>query len=686
MSKLENLAKIILNCFVLGDTDLFKVVLGERIIVKNNTIPFDKFDVGFLKEFIWEKRVDIISSFKMDLWKVEIEETDKNIEKLQNIETDIKEEFKGVKLLTTSLVSEIYSNSPSKKRIHIIVQLPTTAEVSKNKTGISRLGGLGGTSYLGEERGDIYEGVDLTCDTVCQREQTIGRLLECLLRERIILVHSPPMTGKTTLSQLFEQKMLQSDETGGCVFRISLLWVDNMEPGSPWTFAEGFKKYLGITWGEFINQCNVNTFLIIDEVQKIYQPENEDEPRHGGKVFWSAFKHIIQTSRLHIVAFASYGHYGAYTTCGKHAVMDISQQNHLNKNSKWRFEDVRFTEEEFSDYFKRFCEKNLKILKKEDISLLFNYLSVITAYHPGLVAFTMNQIRERFFHTNELLSFAKVFSFLKSRNFYSYLTNIRANSRMDDLSDEEKRIADTVLFKKGGLKLQTEAIPHNSQIIKTNVLVDTGSISGLLTLNFPAPLLQVTYLQDRFGSVTRSRSPPNTFKDFIISVFAKMNSKVLQKSFGVGTDCYLLERVWQIEFYRASMQVLPSNIYVSVDVGAVFESEGYLYFYVNDQHNWAIELLQDGDKLQEHQQRFQKDGRHASIFEYAKEWVIINIRNSKKGPPEQKGKDVIYVLCAENFESVQLIYPDGTKDHVQLLGEEENLLGYNISEFLDDFT
>ncbi|CAG8762823.1 8667_t:CDS:1, partial [Acaulospora morrowiae] len=40
------------------------------------------------------------------------------------------------------------------------------------------------------------------------------------------------------------------------------------------------------------------------------------------------------------------------------------------------------------------------------------------------------------------------------------------------------------------------------------------------------------------------------------------------------------------------------------------------------------------------------------------EWATINIRNNKKRPSEQKGKNIIYVLCAQNFESVQLIYPD----------------------------
>ncbi|RHZ58652.1 hypothetical protein Glove_372g20 [Diversispora epigaea] len=662
---------MILNCFVLGESRGFSVVLGERIIVKNNIIPFDKFNIKFLSDFIWEMKKDVIGGYNINLWKVEIKGTQETRKKLQDVKIDIKKELEGIELDEFKLVKNIFSGAPPEEHIHIIVQLLPTIDASKNKTGISRLGGIGGTTYLGEE----YGGVDLTFDTVCRREPTIDRLFECLLKEGIILVNSPPMTGKTTLSQLLEQKILQLDEIKNRVFRISLLWMDNKLESS-WTFVEGFKKYMNMTWDEFLDQCNVYTFLIIDEVQKIYPSKNEKEPRHGGEAFWSAFKFILQTTRLRIVAFASHGHYGAHTTRGYHAAMDISLPYRLSWNSKWGFGDVRFTEEEFSDYFKRFCEKNLKILKKEDIPLLFNYLSMITAYHPGLVVFTMNQIYERFCHSNELLSFAEVFAFFKSHDFHSHLTGIRETSRMVDLSDEEKRIADTVLFIKEGHILQT-GIPHNSQIIKTNILVDIRSNSGFLTLNFPAPLLRATYLQDRFGSVTRSKLPPNSFKDFIISVFAKMNSKVLQKSLSIDYNRGILECVWQMEFYRASMQVLPADIYVSVDVGA----ESYLDFYVNNQHNWAIKLLREGDKLQENQQGFQKDGQYASILKYVKEYAIIDIRNNKKEPLEQKEKDVIYVLCAENFESVQLIYPDGIKDHVQLLGEEENLLGYDISEF-----
>jgi hypothetical protein len=84
------------------------------------------------------------------------------------------------------------------------------------------IGGLGGTIYKGQEAGSFYEGVDLNSVTICMREPTISNLLECLLKEQIILIRSPPMTGKTSLGQLFEDKLLKLDE---------------VQNGSAWVFV-----------------------------------------------------------------------------------------------------------------------------------------------------------------------------------------------------------------------------------------------------------------------------------------------------------------------------------------------------------------------------------------------------------------------------------------------------------------
>ena len=164
-----------------------------------------------------------------------------------------------------------------------------------------------------------------------------------------------------------------------------------------------------------------------------------------------------------------------------------------------------------------------------------------------------------------------------------------------------------------------------------------------------------------------------------------MNPKILQKSKGRGTDGRLFERVWQMEFYRASMQVLSKDTCVSVDAGSCFGSNGYIDFYVNNNNKWAIELLRDGNRLQEHQKRFEKGGIYIPILKQVKKWALIDIHNSgmELPKPEERKTHDIYVICAENFESVRLIYPD-REESVRLLGDEENLLGYNISDFIDE--
>ncbi|POG62128.1 hypothetical protein GLOIN_2v1785738 [Rhizophagus irregularis DAOM 181602=DAOM 197198] len=129
-----SLSQMILNCFILGDTRGFPVVLGEKITIKNDTIPFEIFNVGLLIDYIYEKKKDIISSSNIDVWKVEIEETDENREKLKNTEINIGREFGGKRLSTTKLTRKIFSDGPPDERIHILVQPPP----SPANTGLKR--------------------------------------------------------------------------------------------------------------------------------------------------------------------------------------------------------------------------------------------------------------------------------------------------------------------------------------------------------------------------------------------------------------------------------------------------------------------------------------------------------------------------------------------------------------------
>ncbi|CAB4418099.1 unnamed protein product [Rhizophagus irregularis] len=87
-----------------------------------------------------------------------------------------------------------------------------------------------------------------------------------------------------------------------------------------------------------------------------------------------------------------------------------------------------------------------------------------------------------------------------------------------------------------------------------------------------------------------------------------------------------------------------------------------------------------------HEKRFLKNGTYESILKVAKQWAIIDIRNNKKGALiKKRAVDVIYVSCAEDFEFVDLKYPDGTKERVKLVHMKEVLLGFHISDFQSKF-
>ncbi|GBC00007.1 hypothetical protein RclHR1_03700014 [Rhizophagus clarus] len=119
---------------------------------------------------------------------------------------NVQEELRGEELNLFNKASACFNEPdhlseevPAKYIINIIIQPkpPATTDASKVK-GLLRLGGLGGTNMEQTEDGLNYEGIKyLAVKTVCQRESTISKLFQSLLEKRIILVRSPPMTGKT---------------------------------------------------------------------------------------------------------------------------------------------------------------------------------------------------------------------------------------------------------------------------------------------------------------------------------------------------------------------------------------------------------------------------------------------------------------------------------------------------------
>jgi len=449
-----------------------------------------------------------------------------------------------------------------------------------------------------------------------------------------------------------------------------LLW---MGPASgAWTFEEEFRRLMnGTSWKEFVDQCNfIPTTFIVDEVQMLYKTSNDFSiPHHGGSAFWDVFKSCQQSGDLRIVVFAVYGYRGAWDSSSAN-VMDVSPFQ-IAPDNTWGLEDLRFTDDEYNDYVSRFRRARLGNMGNDDAAALQEYVRNATERHPGLVAYFMNSICQRFgrLKYGETLKFSEIFAYLKSQRFVTAaMQGIRAYTDSESLTPEEKSLCDTVFRAPPDVRQSLTNVTAK-RLIKTNMLTEQGG-----KLDFASPFLRALYLQQRWGCTTSATTAPKDFKSFLIDTFTAMNSRALESSLSVGKDGRLLERMWQMEFYRAATQVLPPDVFISPDVGAHFESRGFLDFYVDDGRDWAIELLRDGDKASEHQKRFEPGGVYSGVMAVCKAWAIIDIRNPHCPAPKKMGGNWVYVRCHPGWESVTMEFGNNEKIPVRLMGGNQDVL------------
>ncbi|CAB4446762.1 unnamed protein product [Rhizophagus irregularis] len=622
------------------------IMLGCIILGEENAFPVD-FDtnktIGHLKGAIKEQAGLAEPAHKLILWRVNIPENEK-YEIHEGI--NIKEMFGGKRR---------WDFDDRKKSKLTDVKLSYTP----------RLGGIGGTMILAtEERVGNYEGINLNSPDICHREQTIQKLVEKINKVGFLLVRSPPMSGKTSLGQLLEQHLVKDPNIR--VIRISLLWMGI--PSGTWTFEEEFERLMSITWKKFQDECGyIRTIFIVDEVQMLYVPQGEPETasRHKGNVFWETVKRCQQISNLSIVAFAAYGYKGAWDLSSATYTINVSPFMILPENT-WSIEDVRFTEEEYKDYFLRFCSTHLKNMEDEDdINYLQEYVCNTTACHPGLVAFFMNHIRDHFSRQlkyDDTLKFDSIFLYLKSHGFMR--AGFRGFAHIKNLTPGEEELCDRVFRGPINIRQSYSTSGKVKRLVRTNLLSEQDG-----KLDFASPYLRALYLQRRWGSTIRPIIPPQDFKSFLRGTFTNMNAEAIRNSYCVGTDGRLLERAWQMEFYRAATQVLPADIFISPDVGTYWGSSGYMDFFVGDGRSWAIELLRDGEKASDHKSRI--NNIYKPIRKISKEWAIIDIRHPglpNNNPEYSADHHWINVYCQEGWKSV-IIEDKDEKVEVKLMGE-----------------
>ena len=144
------------------------------------------------------------------------------------------------------------------------------------------------------------------------------------------------------------------------------------------------------------------------------------------------------------------------------------------------------------------------------------------------------------------------------------------------------------------------------------------------TLKFSSEIMRVFYRDLHYKAIygvsaanVITNWTNQTVDSLLKMVLQLFNPQVLMNTMSTSRDGRRYERIYQDEFYRCFYMLAPSKLHP--DVGSLFRTKGFLDFYFDEQM-WGFELLRNGDRVQEHIERFDPlrgRYRHIPVVDYA---------------------------------------------------------------------
>ncbi|CAH1770726.1 8298_t:CDS:1, partial [Entrophospora sp. SA101] len=160
------------------------------------------------------------------------------------------------------------------------------------------------------------------------------------------------------------------------------------------------------------------------------------------------------------------------------------------------------------------------------------------------------------------------------------------SSELYNFTEKQKEVIDKLL-------LEDEInVPESGSDDVVSSLVKIGVISYLKSgesrvVGFTSPAKKLLSFFQRYAPMKEPLRGEFNLHDLTKEALSRIDIETLRNSLGRSKNRKkLLERVWQMELYRAIYSCLPPEIHLSPDVGHLFSTNGLVDFYVNEP-KWA---------------------------------------------------------------------------------------------------
>jgi len=483
------------------------------------------------------------------------------------------------------------------------------------------------------------EGLWVNDPIISYREQTCRKIYDIITQEGIVLLRSPPFTGKTSIVSLLHHYI---SGIGVKTYWISCLSFQE-------DLDELFRRKINMSFKEIV-QTKEKTILLIDEAQILYFLGQNHE-------FWRIIKELQQSSNqyLNILFVASYGE-APMSVGGTVYGTPVVFKSYLDISTMY------FSEGEANEMIQSFHktdEGSLVSISPEVAKVIYS----CTSGHPGLFRTCLNSLAEKFTpirQSKKEVSDGDKISYLMSHEFKHRVSLTRAVNPPLSFESPEREFIDKLL------RNDTMLMPEKPQDENTCLYLIRAGIFARNNdrLSFPAPLLRMIYMQ-RLHSSTVPTEGSEHLEPFIIESIRRMDHRTLRNSLGVGTDDKILERGWGMEFYRTSTSILTASHSISPEVGRTFHSQGLMDFYIDGSLKWAIELLREGDRAKEHQDRFKPGGMYYIMRDNINEIVLLDFRSK---PIKKMRNHFWYIIYNLDYSRVTIRRKDLPDEIIDLSG------------------
>lgn len=462
------------------------------------------------------------------------------------------------------------------------------------------------------------------------REPLVRRIIES---RKIMIIRSPPATGKTSLLDLTKEAL--TARSGNVkIVRFPMIEGQSSTDGLLRTLKDLLEVGLDLPYG--FEEINRETWILIDDAQLAFQAVG----------FWQVvIKSLENFPNLHVVIAATHDFHHIGTT-----PIIFAEYPHL--------QDLRLSLEEagvlYDGYIKTLpFARGWEAFKEKLLRLSNGHVGVIT----GGIAL----LHDEYYNNQKMLTMDKAFESLQSESFKHRLDLCFPHQRT---MNEEQRdlVANTICgigLADGDVIKTNDNESTLAQLVRVGILSTDGTFSCLLA--------QQQYFNNFYQ---RPSSAPNTITDLILQSVKSMSAlRLLQSS--AGRD-FPKEAAFQQLFNEALTLQLPPRVAVCPELNTFATNPltgevetGELDFFIDGgEHSlrWAVELLVNGDKINEHVSRFDPDnGKYRKVGH--SDFIVIDCRRTRTRDvqPMEKRCTLYFapnyktVECKVGMEAIQIL-------------------------------